>query len=141
MSNSQISLGTFLTTALLAMAMLVGLGEFYTYSIGRLHVKPWIGVLAAHTVMSFVLILIRKPVHCAFYQQTFALTLTKYCRHPAPLNWRASICVLTQRWFLFVLAICSSSAVFTLLVSGLGSRHSGFAAALVFRQFNYHLLE
>ena len=62
MSNSQISLGTFLTTALLAMAMLVGLGEFYTYSIGRLHVKPWIGVLAAHTVMSFVLILIRKPV-------------------------------------------------------------------------------
>lgn len=85
-------------------------------------------------------ILIETLVHRAFYQQTFALTLAEYCRHPAPLDLRAFTCALSRRWSLFVLYFCSFSAVVTLLVTGLGSGHWCFYDALGFGQLNFHLI-
>lgn len=61
MADTKIGLSTFLSTALLAIIIMVGLGELYTYSIGRFQVKPWLGVVAAHAMLSLVLIIVRKP--------------------------------------------------------------------------------
>ncbi len=51
-------LGVLLLTLILA----VGLGEIYVFTIARMKVSPWIGVLTAHAVLSVIIFLIRKPV-------------------------------------------------------------------------------
>jgi membrane protease YdiL (CAAX protease family) len=54
-------MSAFITSILVALALLLGLGESYEYVIRQLHTKPWIGVLIAHIILAFLIILIRKP--------------------------------------------------------------------------------
>lgn len=66
MSADQTGTSSLLTSILLVIVILVGLGESYEYVIRHLHTKPWIGVLISHALLGLVVFAIRKPARQAF---------------------------------------------------------------------------
>lgn len=61
MVDSQTGISSLLISVLVALALMVGLGEIYESVIRGLAVKPWQGVLVSHLLLALVVYLIRKP--------------------------------------------------------------------------------
>jgi membrane protease YdiL (CAAX protease family) len=66
MLDAQAGLSTLFVSVLLALAFAVGLGEFYSYMVQGLHVKPWQAGLLAHISIGILVYLIRKPARVGF---------------------------------------------------------------------------